>query len=280
MRTWRIVAALGFVLLGACFIFDVSRAALPAGFTETVLQIEVNGVAASEMVIALQDANRNIWVDTDDLQRLRLRPPPRAPLVIDGVRYFNLQAIQGASLSVDTATQRAQLTVPATAFVNTSIALAERPPQQISQVNFGAFANYEIDAEHDDYSGAAATAGTFGRAYTELGFFGPHGVITNSAIGEYSQDEHRAIRLESTWTYDFPEKLQTLRVGDAISSSTVWSRAARFGGVQWGSNFGVRPDLVTSPLLSAVGEAVVPSTVDVFINNNQVTSQQVPAGPF
>src|SRR5690349_6373920 len=112
MDARRLVAALGFLLLSACFIVDV-RAALPAGFAETVLQIEVNGVAASEMVVALEDANRNIWLEASDFERLRLRPPAGASLMVDGVRYFNLRAIEGAALSIDTATQRAQLTVPA-----------------------------------------------------------------------------------------------------------------------------------------------------------------------
>jgi len=257
-------------------------AAIPDGFSEAVLQIEVNESAASEMVVALRDVGNNLWLDADDFARLRLRPPNRPPLLVDGIRHYPLQAIVGATLAIDDTTQRVSLTVPAGAFADTTIVLADRPGHDISQANFGGFINYEIGAEHDETQSATAgtSSATFGTAFTELGFFGPHGVVTNSAIGHYLADEQRALRLETVWTHDFPSKLQTLRVGDAISSSGRWSRAARFGGVQWGSNFAVRPDLVTSPLLSAAGEALVPSTVDVFINNQQVTSQSVPAGPF
>jgi outer membrane usher protein len=38
--------------------------------------------------------------------------------------------------------------------------------------------------------------------------------------------------------------------------------------------------LVTTPLLAAQGEAVVPSTVDVFVNGRAVASESVPPGPF
>jgi outer membrane usher protein len=37
---------------------------------------------------------------------------------------------------------------------------------------------------------------------------------------------------------------------------------------------------VTTPLLSASGEAIVPSTVDVFVNGQPVASEQVQPGPF
>jgi hypothetical protein len=78
-----------------------------------------------------------------------------------------------------------------------------------------------------------------------------------------------AVRLDSTWTLDFPERLATLRVGDAISASGAWGRSVRFGGVQFGTNFSTQPTLVTTPLLYAQGEAIVPSTVDVFVNNRR-----------
>lgn len=282
MRGKVIAAALVIVLLATSLLsVQSARAAIPTGFSEAVLQIEVNGSAASEMVVALRDSGNNIWLDADDFVRLRLNTPNREPLLIDGVKHFPLQAIPGAVVTVDEATLRVALTVPATAFAGTNIALEERPNRVYPRANFGGFVNYELSAEHDDVQNAINDASsTFETAYAELGFFGPHGVITNSAIGHNAEESRRATRLETTWTYDFPSQLQTLRVGDVIGSSGRWSRAARFGGIQWGSNFGVRPDLVTTPLLSAVGEAVVPSAVDVFINNQQVASRQVPAGPF
>jgi len=281
MRGRGFAVALVIVLLGAGFLITAkSQAALPPGFAEVVLQIQINGSAGSEMVVALRDTS-TVWLDADDFGRLRLRIPNREPLVVDGVQHFPLQAIAGASISIDEATQLVSLTVPAVAFAGTNIAVADRPRHAISQANFGGFINYEFGAEHDETNSApTATAATFETGFAELGIFGQHGVITNSVIGHNTVEERRAIRLESTWTYDFPARLQTLRIGDAISNGGRWSRAARFGGVQWGSNFAVRPDLVTSPLISAAGEAVVPSTVDVFINNQQVTSQPVPAGPF
>ena len=88
------------------------------------------------------------------------------------------------------------------------------------------------------------------------------------------------MRLDTTFIHDFPSSLQTLRLGDTINVPGSWALAVRFGGLQWGTNYAIRPDLVTTPLLSTTGTAVVPSTVDVFVNGRAVGSSQVPPGPF
>jgi outer membrane usher protein len=45
-------------------------------------------------------------------------------------------------------------------------------------------------------------------------------------------------------------------------------------------SFSLRPDLVTMPLPSVSGSAAVPSTLDVYVNNLKVHSQDVPPGPY
>ena len=54
----------------------------------------------------------------------------------------------------------------------------------------------------------------------------------------------------------------------------------RFGGLQFGTNFQLQPNLITYPLQPFSGAAVVPSTVDVFVNGSRIASQPVPPGPF
>ena len=119
-----------------------------------------------------------------------------------------------------------------------------------------------------------------GGAFVELGVFAGAGVLSSTAIERYDGMQNQAIRLDTTYTHDFPSSLQTLNVGDAISDGGTWGNALRYGGVRWSRNFALRPDLLTTPLLSTAGTAAVPSTVDVFVNNQLVTSHELPAGPF
>ncbi len=111
--------------------------------------------------------------------------------------------------------------------------------------------------------------------------YGPLGKIYGSGI--ISTDdfkEYELLRLDTTWVYSDVKTSTVYNVGDAISGGLAWTRPYRLGGFQIQKNFGLRPDLIATPLLRASGSAAVPSTVDVYVGNFKAHSQQVDAGPF
>ena len=116
---------------------------------------------------------------------------------------------------------------------------------------------------------------------TELSTGAGAGVLVASQAYLHDGQNDRFIRLDTNYTLDQPEKLTTLRLGDAISRpATTLGRSVRFAGIQYGSNFQVQPGLITAPLASLSGQAAVPSMVDLYINNVLQSSQAVPPGPF
>ena len=241
----------------------------------TVLELRVNGVLSGQDVVALRDAGGGLWLAESDFVRLRLRLPAASPHVADGKRYYPVSAIAGARVVFDEGRSAASVNVPAAAFQSSSLALLglNRPP--MSKAGTGAFFNYEVYGQRGAYSGADVASG-----FGELGIFGPLGVLINTGAEQTTQGVSTLVRLESTFSHDFPDSLETVRLGDAVNVPGSWANAVRFGGVQWGTNYAIRPDLVTTPLLAATGTAVVPSTVDVFVNGRAVGSSEVPAGPF
>lgn len=249
---------------------------LDLGWRELVLELTVNGVVSGEGFIVLRDASGGLWLEESDFTRLRLHAPHTATHVADGRRFFPLAAIPGTRIDYDDAHSAASISAPGTAFETTDVTFTgsgPRPP--LSRSGTGVFLNYQLSGQAGHYSGADVAS-----AYTELGFFSPGGVLTNTAVETAQQGTHSFVRLETTLTHDFPSSLQTLRVGDTISVPGSWADAVRFAGLQWGSNYGIRPDLVTTPLLAVTGTAVLPSTVDVFVNGKAVGASEVPAGPF
>jgi outer membrane usher protein len=54
----------------------------------------------------------------------------------------------------------------------------------------------------------------------------------------------------------------------------------RMGGLHWGTEFRTRPDVITFPLPAVRGEAVVPSTADVYVNGVLRSRSKVAPGPF
>ena len=79
---------------------------------------------------------------------------------------------------------------------------------------------------------------------------------------------------------DFPDSATTLEVGDFYSGFVDWTRPVRLGGVQIGRNYGLQPYRVLTPTPSFLGQAVVPSTVELYVDGLRQYSGQVPVGPF
>ncbi|NKF21763.1 fimbria/pilus outer membrane usher protein [Solimonas marina] len=110
----------------------------------------------------------------------------------------------------------------------------------------------------------------------DSGLFGPFGDIRNDVL----YDGRRFVRLDSDWTIDDPARLHRLRLGDSITRGGMFGRALRFGGVQWGTEFSLQPDVVTFPLPNLDGLATLPSAVDVYVDGNLRAHESVGSGPF
>jgi outer membrane usher protein len=245
----------------------------PPPFEPAILEIRLNDQPEGTTLIVRRDLDGTLLIKADDLPQLRLRTPSRGLTTIDGERHLRLDAAIGASVEFDDTTQSARVTLPPDAFLRTRSSAVSPDAPQVTKADLGGFVNYDLFGEQvDDQTNLGSIL--------DIGVFGSRGVVTNSLIGRHDDDHREVLRLDSTWTLDLPERLATLRVGDAISASGAWGRSARFGGVQFGTNFTTQPTLVTTPLLYAQGEAIVPSTVDVFVNGRRVASEEVLPGPF
>jgi len=266
----------GALLVALCLILGM-RAAVAAAAAgnlhEAVLEVALRPHSAGEMMIVLRGDGGQLYLQEADFARLRLKLPPTTPFVRNGHRYFPPAAIPGATVSIDEARQRALITAPPLAYETTRLSAQAPESPPVTPASPGVFLNYQLFSQRIN---AQTTGGLFG----ELGLFAGAGVLTSSAVGRAAGADKNLVRLDTTYTRDFPAALETLNVGDAISDSGNWGYAVRYAGIRWSRNFALRPDLLTTPLLTTGGTATVPSTVDVFVNNQLVTSKQLPAGPF
>ena len=137
----------------------------------------------------------------------------------------------------------------------------------------GGFLNYDFQFQHQDVDSSLD-------GLIELGLFHRLGVGTATTLARDIGDQNSFTRLETTWTADDPERLSTLRLGDAIGRPGAWGSSVRFGGIQWGTNFATQPEFISFPLPTLSGEARIPSTVELFANSALRLQQSVPPGPF
>ena len=262
--------------IAACLLLAAGAAqsvATAEPFSEAVVELHVNQQAEPTTLLVRRDQDGTLLLRAQDLAALRLRTPTHGALLVNGERYYRLGPEMGALVAFDEGTQSGHVTLPPHAFQATHRDTTPTTGPRAAQRTAGAFVNYDLSFEQDHHDGA-------GGGFFEWGVFGAPGVLTGTVVARYERSETALARLDTTWTQDFPERLTTLRVGDSISTPGTWGRAVRFGGVQYGTNFNTQPSLVTTPLLAARGEAAVPSTVDVFVNQRRVAREEVPPGPF
>src|SRR5476649_3057219 len=153
-----------------------------------------------------------------------------------------------------------------------------------SQSSNGLLFNYD-SYYTDPHQGPRSVA-----TWMEQRLFSSVGILTNTGTWRYNMDtppgvvegtaKDGYIRYDTFWRYSDEKNLISYQVGDFVSNSLTWSNSARMGGLRISRNFGVRPDLVTYPLLQYSGTAAVPTTVDLFLNGFKASSNNLNSGPF
>ena len=237
------------------------------------MQVDVNQQGLDETLVLLRAPDGELFISGEDLERFRLRRPAAPALEHEGKPWYALGELPGARFNVDARRQSLALTAPPEAFDDTLAAVPalRYPPPVLPQP--GGFLNYNLSATR--VHGEQSESGLF-----EAGFFSRHGVFVTGGLADELGERSSWVRLESTYTVDFPARLETLRLGDTVSVPGAWGLPTRLGGVQYGTNFSTRPGFVRFPIQTAGASAALPSTVDVFVNNALVSRSSVPPGPF
>lgn len=254
-----------------------SPAAMTSGlvgpYAEVWLAIRINGIAvAAPARLARLDDGR-FFATAGDFARWRLRLPEIQPISVKGREYFPLDAVLGLTYRVDEREQVLLLDGRPEAFTSTTVTSRRATYSQPGAASVGGFFNYDLlaSSQHD---------GNSLDGLLEFGVFNRFGFGTSTFLGHDGEGARRFVRLDTTWTRDEPSDLTTMNIGDGISRAAAWGRSVRFGGVQWGTNFATQPEFVPFPLPTIKGEATLPSTVDLYVDNALRMSQNVPYGPF
>jgi len=244
-----------------------------ADMSELLVGVEVNGQPFAEPALLLQDAQGNLWAGADEFRRWRLRPPSIAPFRHEGADYYPLSGSSAWRYTFNPLKQELAISADAQAFLPSTQALSDQRAASPEALQLGGFFNYDL-------LGTRSEGDTQGAGQFEVGVFGSAGVGTIGLVAPALVSSSQLVRLDTTWTMDDPGKRQSLRLGDVVSRVGAWGYAARIGGVQWASNFSTQPGFISYPVQQAIGQATLPSTVDVYVNNALAASKDVPPGPF
>ncbi len=243
-----------------------------------LLAVRVNGVDRDDTVRVLRAGSR-VFLSLADWGALHLRAATGQVRHVDGQDYAALD-LPGLRWRLDDSSQTLVIDATSAAFAGTTLRMDVAANAQSLAPSLGAYANYDVEVQRG-VAGTGSNQPQTASALLEVGAFGVgRGSVSSTGLLLDTGAGTKAVRLDTTWTRDLPGKLSSVRVGDAVNRPGAWGNAIRFAGLQWATDFSLQPGLLTFPLPSVKGEAALPSTVDVYINNSKRLQGDVAPGPF
>ncbi|BDI60333.1 fimbria/pilus outer membrane usher protein [Qipengyuania nanhaisediminis] len=292
LRTATGLATLAFTLHSHHSLAAQDFFALPAGsdqsdpddpFAQT--SRAVSATAGTEIIFADVDLNGE---RVTGIARLRLIDGRMA--IDSGFAFANgivkrlpdepflfLDAIDGVAFEFDELAQRLTLRVPLQSTGQNLVTLTARPTRAVQ-------ANSELPALIVEYD-LSAQADSSGTGMS--GLVAPRVVKGNLAVESawrfttgHGEEPGNVTRLDSVITLRDPDRVASASIGDFVSQMPSGSRAVRMGGIRIGTDFALRPDLVTQPLPDFTDSVAVPSGIDVLINDRRVGGADILPGEF
>lgn len=245
-------------------------------FEELWLETMLNNQVQRNTLFTLRDGNGDILLSERDLTAWQLLLPESGTLDYQGEQFYYLKDL-GIQAEIDLRRLTMDILAPTKLFKATTLEGGQQKRTALSPSSRGVFFNYDLSATQNSSDREIRSSGLF-----EVVAFNEWGSGSTNFLAQYNQvaESPEWIRLDSYWRKDDPNKMRTLILGDTYSRGTGWSGGVRFGGLQWGSNYSTQPEFVTLPLMSMAGEAALPSTVDLYINNALRLKREIPPGPF
>lgn len=246
-------------------------------FTQLFLNISMNANASEDLVAVKQSKQGKLYIRARDLKALRLKIDEQT----SENQWVCINDLQGIQFQYQENEQALKLKVPSSMLTGYAVDLNG---QQITSPDLlrmkplnAAILNYSLynSIIHDENTFSGSVEGIFNSA---LGNFSS-GALYNGSNDNNDRHE-KWVRLETKWQYVDPEKIRLYTLGDFISNSPDWGSSVRLAGFQWSSAYTQRGDIVTSALPQFSGSAALPSTLDLYVNQQKIYSGLVPSGPF
>lgn len=236
------------------------------------LEVVLNGTRTEKLMHFVRRGEA-LCAQAADLRGLGFALPPgddeRCLLDIPGVRY-----------TYDVGQQRVNIEVP-TERLNLPTQLLNVPERTATGATSGTglLLNYDIYAAHGGGLGNVSGLAEL-RAFSD-----GLGVLSTTSLTRRYQTpgdgwQGGTVRLDTQWRLSFPDRAQSLTVGDTFTGYVSWSRATRIGGIAYGTDFALQPYRVTTPLPQFFGQAAAPSSVELYVDGIRQYNGKVPAGPF
>jgi outer membrane usher protein len=173
----------------------------------------------------------------------------------------------GLTFHVDDVGLTLDLTVTTGHLDSTVVDFRPREDVKFSRPVRSAFLNYSVSGSNDT---GAAFAGEFG---THIGA----GIFSSTVSVAGNHQYNSSI---TRWVVDSPASDRRFTVGDVLTYTGDLGGTVSIAGFGLQRYFGFNPDIVKTALPQVTGNALTPSTADVYINGTLYRHEVLPPGQF
>ena len=269
-----LIFALALLLYAGVSEAEEKSAAASSMPAPVLIRLQINGILLDHSVMALRTPQQTWLLPVEALRSARIHLDQAPKIHFNDTDFQLIPAEQIKKMSFDEASQTLDMQIDTSAFQQTRLQPERAVIPRVPDAGAGLFINYDVLLEHN-------ALGLRQSLFSELGAAVGPGVATSSHAYIRIDETNRHLRLDTTYTIDRPSERASWRLGDAISRpGRMLGRPVRFGGLQYSTNFQTQPGLVLTPMTTLDGQAALPSTVDLYVNNVLQNSRQIPPGPF
>jgi outer membrane usher protein len=249
-----------------CVCFSASSFGLASAADQrAVLTLRVNTVPKQDVTVTLRDAD--VLVRRSDLEEAGLRGflfnahgDPADLVSLSTLRPDLAYHVDDVGLVLE-------LTVTASHLASTVIDFRSRQDVSLAKPARSAFLNYSVSTSN---ATGAAFAGEFG---TRIGAGSFTSTLSLAANQQYRSNITR-------WIVDSPQSDKRLTIGDVVTTTGDLGGTVSIAGVGLQRYFGLNPDTVKTALPQITGNALTPSTADIYVNGVLYRHETLPPGQF
>lgn len=245
-------------------IFALSCANAFADDQRAVLTLRVNMAAKQDATVTIHGAD--VLVRRGDLRSAGLRG-----FHLEEGNPADLIALStlepGVTFRVDDVALTLDLTVSAAHLETNVIDFGAHQDVTLARPVRSAFLNYSV-------SDASQTGAAFSG---ELGTHVGTGMLTSTASYAANQTYRSSV---THWVFDSPRSDKRLTVGDVLTSTGDLGGTVAIAGIGVQRYFGLTPNVVKTVLPNIAGNALTPSTADIYVNGVLLRHEILPPGQF
>jgi outer membrane usher protein len=226
----------------------------------------VNHVRKGDIIIVLKDGD--IFVQRSDLESVGIALPPGRVIAIAGQPMVSLKSVSPPlRYELDENEIVLRIVAPAELLPRSTIDLDSKPPKVIYRQDTSAFINY---APRINERGTVDF-------YDETGLSVGGSLLASSM---YLSSLRKPVRGLTNLTIDNRRATRRLVLGDSFASTGQLGSGRFLAGATLMRANDLDPYATRIPTLGFSGSTLTPATVDVYVNDARVRSEQVAPGRF